>query len=242
MATVADVITDALMDLGVLADGQTPDASQSTQGLRRLVRFLKLCRTENLYIPLIARATATLTPSATSFTVGTGGNINIVRPGLQQVEKVNYLDSSVSPANEISLGPLMTEAEYEAIPMKTQTSTRPARVYYNPTYSSNLGTLIPWPISTGASLQWVFYYHAALTDFAAISDTVTVPDGYEQFLVKNLALELAPSFGVREINPALIQQATEARRMVTRSNQRAVELNFEFNGGGQYDIKSDTVV
>jgi hypothetical protein len=240
MATVNDVITDALLDLGILAEGEVPTASQSTQGLRRLVRFLKLCRTENLYIPLIARATATLTPSATSFTVGTGGNINIVRPGLQQVEKVNYLDSSVSPANEISLGPLMTEAEYEAIPMKTQTSSRPARVYYSPTYP--LGTLIPWPISTGASLQWVFYYHAALADFAAISDTVTVPDGYEQFLVKSIALELAPSFGVREINPALIQQATEARRMVTRSNQRAVELNFEFNGGGQYDIKSDTVV
>ena len=134
MATLNDVITDALLDLGVLADGEPPDPSQSSQGLRRIVRFLKLCRTENLYIPLIARATATITPSATSFTVGTGGNINIPRPGLQQVEKVNYLDNSVSPANELSLGPLLTEAEYEAIPMKTQTSTRPARAYYSPTY------------------------------------------------------------------------------------------------------------
>ena len=241
MATVADVITDALMDLGVLADGQTPDPSQSTQGLRRLVRFLKLCRTENLYIPLIARATATLTPSATSFTVGTGGNINIPRPGLQQVEKVNYLDNSVTPPNEISLGPLLTEAEYEAIPMKTQTSTRPVRAYYTPTYTTGFGTLIPWPISTGASLLWVFYYHAALADYTAISDSVTVPDGYEQFLVKSLAMELAPSF-LRQTSPELRAQTAEARRMVTRSNQRGVELNFEFNAGGQYDIKSDTFV
>jgi hypothetical protein len=241
MATVADVITDALMDLGVLAEEQTPNASQSAQGLRRLVRFLKLCRTENLYIPIIARVTATLTPSAPSFTVGTGGNINIIRPGLQQVEKVNYLDNSLSTPLEVSLGPLMTEAEYEAIPLKTQTSTRPVRAYYSPTYSSGFGTLIPWPISTGASLLWVVYYHAAIADYAAISDTVTVPDGYEQFLVKSLAMELAPSFQ-RQVPPELRMQAAEARRMVTRSNQRAVELNFDFNGGGQYDIKSDRVV
>ena len=101
--------------------------------------------------------------------------------------------------------------------------------------------MIPWPISTGASLLWVVYYHAALSDYAAISDTVTVPDGYEQFLVKNLAMELAPSFQ-RQVSPELRFQAMEARRMVTRSNQRAVELNFDFNAGGQYDIKSDQVV
>jgi len=239
MATLSDVITDALLDLGVLAEGETPTGAQSTQGLRRLVRFLKLCRTENLYIPLIARATATITPSQASFSVGTGGNINIVRPGLQQVEKVNYLDNSLATPLELPLGPLLTEAEYEAIPLKTQTNSRPIRAYYSPTYPT--GTLIPWPISTGASLLWVFYYHAALADFAAISDTITVPDGYEQFLVKSLAMELAPSFQ-RETSPELQRQAAEARRMVTRSNQRAVELNFDFNGGGRYDIKSDTVV
>jgi hypothetical protein len=239
LATLADVITDALLDLGVLAEGETPTAAQSTQGLRRIVRFLKLCRTENLYIPIIARATATITPSQASFSVGTGGNINIVRPGLQQIETVKYLDNSLATPLEVSLGPLMTEAEYESIPLKTQTSERPVRAYYSPTYPT--GTLIPWPISTGASLLWVVYYHSAIADFAAISDTVTVPDGYEQFLVKSLAMELAPSFQ-RQPSPDLRMQAAEARRMVTRSNQRAVELDFDFNRGGRYDIKSDTVL
>jgi len=237
LATLSDVITDALLDLGVLAEGETPNAAQASAGLRATNNLVDQWKSENLLIYTITRATATLTPSATSFTVGTGGAVNIPRPNLQQVERVTYLDNSLATPLEISLGPLMTEAEYEAIPLKSLTAPRPIRAYYNPTYP--LGTLIPWPISTGASLLWVVYYQAAVPEFAAISDSVALPPGYKRMLVKNLALEMAPSFQ-RQVDPLLLQQAATAKGMVMRSNGRPTELYSDFFYGRRYDIRSDT--
>lgn len=242
MATLRDLITDALLDLGVLGPSEVPDAGQADLGLRRTNRLLNKWRAENLLIPNIVRATATLTASQTSFSVGTGGNVNIPRPGLQQIEGVGYVDTGVTPNLELPL-PLMTEAEYKAIRQKALTSTRPTRAYYTPTYSGSLGTLYPWPIPTVSGLLWAVYYWAPLALFATINDTVTVPDAYESMLVKNLALDLAGPFQ-REAPPLLVRDAAQSMGVVKRSNQRPVELRFDAgaliqSAGAGYNFRTD---
>lgn len=222
--TFRDLATDALLDLGVLGPGEVPDAGQSALALRRANRLLNKWRAENLLLPNIVRVTATLTASQASFTVGASGNINIPRPGLQQIESIGYVDTNVTPNLEISLGLLLTEAEYAAIPQKALTSTRPIRAYYTPTLTT--GTLYPWPVPTASGLLWAVYYRASIADFATISDTVTLPDAYEQMLVKNLALDMAASFQ-RDPSPLLVRDAAQSMAVVKRSNTRPVELRFD---------------
>jgi len=145
----------------------------------------------------------------------------------------------VSPALEIPLGPLLTEDEYAAIPLKALAGTRPARAYYNPTYP--LGTLIPWPIPTAASLLWAVYAPAAVDEFADINAAVALPPGYRRMLTKALAVELLPVY-VRETNPLLVSQAADAKATVKRRNERLRSMAFPpealiGSGVGGWDIR-----
>lgn len=222
MATVVrDLAIRTLRLLGVLAVGQVPSAGQAQVFLEGLNDWLDEKKADRPLIYTVARDTATLTPSAASFTVGTGGAINIGRPMF--LDHVNYVDNSVSPALEIPLGRLLTDDEYAAIPNKALTSIRPQAAYYRPDFP--LGMLIPWPISTGASLLWAVYHPVAVDEFADINVTVALPPGYRRMLITNLAVDLAPIFQ-RDVPPLLVRTAAQSMAVVMRANDRPREIMF----------------
>lgn len=221
MATVRDVATRALRLLGVLAAGEVPDAGQAMIALETLNDWLDQGKADRPRIYTVARDTATLTASQASFTVGTGGNINIARPVF--LDRVSYVDNSVSPALEIPLGRLLTDDEYEAIPNKALTATRPQAAYYRPDFP--LGVLIPWPISTGASLLWAIYHPVAVDEFADINVTVTLPPGYRLMLITKLAIMMAPIFS-RQVSRELARMAYDAEAIVVRANERGRPIMF----------------
>lgn len=222
MATLLDLITESYGDAGILAVGDVPNAAQSARGLAKMNGLLDQWKAEDLLAYTVLRATATLTASQSSFTVGTGGNVAIARPAY--LDHVNFIDNAVSPTIEYNLGPLLTEQEWEKIAVKALTATLPGRAYYEPTYPT--GTLYPWPIPTRSNLLWAVYYHAPVAEFAAVSDSVALPPGYKRMLVSNLAIELLPAYS-REAHPVLLQQAHESKAMVKRSNIKATELSFD---------------
>lgn len=232
--TVRDVCTRALRLLGVLGPSEVPDAGQATIALETLNDWLDQGKADRPRIYTVARTAATLTPSAASFTVGFGGAIVIGTVGRPVfLDHVNYVDNSVSPALEVPLGRLLTDDQYAAIPNKTQTSTRPVSAYYRPDFP--LGLLIPWPISTGASLLWAIYYPVSVDEFADINVTVTLPPGYRLMLITKLAVMMAPIFQ-REIPAILTKMAYEAEAIVARANERDREVMFPaealFGSGG----------
>lgn len=219
--TVRDVATRALRLLGVLAAGEVPDAGQATIALETLNDWLDQGKADRPRIYTVARDTATLTASQASFTVGSGGNVNIARPVF--LDRVAYVDNSVSPALEIPLGRLLTDDEYAAIPNKALTATRPQAAYYRPDFP--LGVLIPWPISTGASLLWAVYHPVAVDEFADINTVVTLPPGYRLMLITKLAIMMAPIFS-RQVSRELARMAYDAEAIVARANERERSTMF----------------
>lgn len=237
MATVADAITDALTRLGVIAAGETPSASDMELGFNALNVLQDDWATERLTVPYILRTTATLTASTTSFTVGSGGNINIVRPVYPT--QINFVDTSQDPDLEMPLH-LLTDDEWAAIPQKALTSTLPTSAYYNPTYASGFATLYPWPVPTSATLLWAFYSAVAVPEFSATTATLSLPPGYRRFITTNLALEMAPMFTnvPQEIMASVMQQAMQSKNNIKRANFRPSDLGFDAgalpNGGGYW--------
>lgn len=234
MATALDIITDALTDLSVLADGETPSAALSSHALRTLNRLLNQYGSERLTMHSETRTETAIVASQASYTVGSGGNINITRPA--DFLDVRYQDTSTTPDTEYPLHKL-TDQEYRAEAFKDDTQTIPEAWYYNPTYPT--GTLYLLPIPTGTTLQVVTYHRAPVSEFAATSTSVSLPPGWERALVKNLALELSPSFG-RPPAPLLVFQARESLAAVKRANRRIVEMSYPadamLNRAGLYDI------
>ena len=195
---------------------------------------------ERLQIYESTRTTATLTASQASFTLGSGGNIDIVRP--VYLDHVHFQDTSVSPTEEYPLTPL-TEDAYAAIPQKAQTATLPSSWYYNPRFATSRGTLWPFPIPTSSTLQWVIYAPTAVPSFAALTTSLSVPPGYERMIRSNLAMELAPAFG-KQIEPWLREMALNSVAVVKRANMRMTDMSLDpgalgHSGVGHYNIYSD---
>jgi len=225
MALVSDAITDSLIRMGVLAAGETPSAADMTYGFSTLNMLMDSWATERLTIPYIARATATLTANQASFTVGTGGDINIVRPTF--ISGIRFIDTSQDPDLEMPLS-ILTDDAYAAIALKALTSTLPAAAYYRPTYASGFGTLIPWPIPTSTTLQWALYYPVQMPQLAATTSTLAIPPGYHRFFVTQLAAEMIPAFRVPDdIAGPIYAQAREAKEQVKNANFRMSDLAMD---------------
>ena len=224
MATVAEAVTDALTRLGVIGESETPASGDLAKGYAILNSLTDAWGAERLTIPYIARSTATLTANQTSFTVGVGGDINIVRP--VSMSNIGYQDTSTSPVLELPLFSL-TDDEYAAIPQKGLTSAIPTAAYYNPTFASGFGTLIPWPIPTSTTLQWVIYSPVAIPNFSATSSSIVLPPGYYEFIVTNLAFKLCSIYGVpADVRTALKEEARDAKGIIKAANYRASDLGM----------------
>lgn len=241
MATVRDQITGALIDLALLQAGEVPDPDDAALAFLRFNDFVDACKTQGLTCYTVTRSTWTLT-SATSYSVGTGGDVNIPRPVSQEaITNTGFVDTTLSNTPEYGMGDLLTEDEYAGLIMKTFSSPYPQRWYYSPTYP--LGTLKPWPVPSKSGLQGVLYTLTPVAEYATLDDSFALPPGYRRFFRTNLAVELAGAFDTA-VPPSVMQAAIESKSDIKRTNVRRVELISNatgvFSRRPGYDINTDT--
>jgi hypothetical protein len=244
---VSDIITSALQRINVLQAGEVPSGEDMTDAFTTLNSLMGQWRLQRLTVPYLARTVWNLTAGkgkiGNPYTVGTGGDVNIARPSQPNSIVVRYQDTSVTPTLERPLTPLTDDA-WAAIPQKDLTSPLPSNYYYQPTYTGSLGSLYLWLVPTSATLQGVIYAPAGMSNFAAVTDTIILPDGYDHFITENLAVHLAPEF--REnlpIDPTIKESAEDAMRWVKTANFRMMDLSVDAalttKHGFRYSILSD---
>ncbi len=222
MATVLEaVIVPALKEIGVLAASETGTTEDAADALAALNRMLDQWAAERLQIFTVTRTTWVITAGIQNYNVGVGQVVNVARP--VYVDHVNFQDTAPDPDLEYQMEPL-TEDAWSRVPQKTLQSKFPTSWYYNPTFPNAVLTL--WPIPTATTLQGVLYAPQAVAQFAALTTVVSLPPGYEEMLVKNLALKLGPSYE-RQPNPVLVEQAREAKAIVKRANKRLADLSID---------------
>lgn len=224
MATVLDtVITPALQRIGVLDAVETPTAADSAVGLRVLNGLMDQWAAENLQIyEPNTRTTFTITSGDGTYSVGASQTVNRARPVF--VNHVNYIDTSQTPDLEYQLQPLTDDA-YASIPQKDLESVFPTTYYYNPTFP--YGVITFWPVPTSTTLQGVLYAPTAVTEFAAIGTSLSLPPGYKRMLETNLAMELLQYFPERGMPVGLDRAAADAKAAVKRANIRLMDLSVD---------------
>lgn len=238
MATIGDEITAALQDLNLLAAGRTPSAEDAALGLSRVNDWIDSLGTAPLTIYAITRSTWTIT-TASSYTVGTGATVNVARPDRPaDITNIGYQNTAVTPTQEVLFGRVLTEDEYASLAQKGLTGVYPQAFYYSPTVAT--GTLIPWPVPTSTTLQGVLYTRTPLSEFAALTDTITLPRGYRRFFRSNLLIEMAAAFGVTP-TPDQKAMALHSESAIKRMNTRRYDLvsNYPTTGSHVYDITRD---
>jgi hypothetical protein len=237
--TVSDLIAASLKRLRVVQAGEVPAAEDQADALLRLNSMVKSWSLQPGTFHRIVRTTWTIVANQVSYTVGTGGEVNITRPASPSaIEGIAFQDTSTNPVQEYGRVAPLTEAAYASIPQKAVTSLYPSSWYYAPTVPT--GTLYPFPIPTSVTLQGVIYVPTPISSFSATTDTITLPDGYDLALQENLAVLLAPEWGV-PLDSALVQSARESKMAVTTRNLRMQELSTAeavtlFGRGGRSNI------
>lgn len=226
MATARDLITDACLWLAV-NDAVDPIApADLAMGVRWLNKLAGHLNNSTLISSAITRTVWDLASGTASYTVGSGGTVNVTRPVnlTGPGEGMKFLDISQDPDTELDLV-MMTDAQYQGIVQKTYQSTYPQGAYYNATIASGLGTLIIWPVPNVAYLDGVLYSRTPIGSFTADTELVLQP-GLEAFLETKLAMWLAPTFG-KQISQQLSDAARETESAFLSANTRMQDLSVD---------------
>lgn len=206
------MIKRALRLIGAYSTGENLGPDESTDGLAALNAMLDGWANEHLMLYAATLNSIALSATAT-YTIGpTGGTVS---PRPVSIDAGSYVTSG---AIDYPLQ-IITLDQYNEIPVKTLSGI-PQWLLFKPEYPDASVTLYPVPTS-GMTLK--LWSYKPLTTFATLTTVMTLPPGYEEAIVFNLAETLAPEFQ-GDIHVSLHTKAAAAKRKLKRTNFVPIEL------------------
>lgn len=216
MATASDYITGALRLIGIVNSGGSPTSAETADGLLVLNELIDSMGTSRLLLHSTQTQTFTWGSGNASRTLGASGDFSGTRP--IAIDKSTYY---TDPASGLTYNPtFISEEEYNAHPLKTQTSPYPTELWVNMTYPNV--TLTVYPVPT-MDLSWKIVSVVEMTQPALSGTTIAVPPGYKKFLRYNLAVMLAAEFGM-EAPPTVQRIAASSSRAIKRLNKPDMKM------------------
>jgi hypothetical protein len=210
ITTVNDQINRALRLIGVLAEGETSSASVMQDSLMAFQQMVDSWNTERLSVFCTQDQTFTWPAGQITRTLGPSGNFIGLRPVLLD-ESTYFRD----PGTNVSFGiKFINQQQYNGIAVKTVTSTYPQVIFVNMTYPDVTMTIYPQPTR---DLEWHFVSVQELSNPATLVTNLLFPPGYLRAFTYNLAMEIAPEFGV-EPSPQVQRIAMTSKRNLKRIN------------------------
>lgn len=216
--TARDLITASLRLIGVIGSGQTPSATEATDGLASLNSLLSTWRTERLMVFAVTFQNFPLIAGRKKYTMGPGGDFNTARP--TRIEKVmlQYPQGS-NPTLNLPV-PILNIDQYNAFSVPDTQSTIPQFIYIDGEYPARNLYLYPVPTLVN-SLN--IYTWEQLESFASLDDSLSFPDGYERALRYNLAVDLAPEYGIDPL-ATVVQRAVDSKASIAAMNNSYTPL------------------
>ncbi len=216
MATYQNLVDGALRLVNRLGSGDSPTSTESADYLIVLNEFIDAMTARLGPIYEETTDSVTWTGGQASRTIGTSGNFNVARP--QKILAAYFRDSGGSD-NAMDV---ISHQAYQGVSSKTLSVQFPQYLAYNPTFTSSLGTLFIWPIPpSDATIRIVS--KKPLAAVSALSNTVTLPPGYQEMFRYNLSLRFAPENG-RESFPFVYKNAEDTLWAIERANDTTEEM------------------
>ena len=229
-AQPVDLITAALYEINVLAQGeilQPGDAAWGLQKLQRLIDKINAQRQLIFAVEFDVYTLPILSPLANGdyppVTIGPSDltpapNFTIANRPVRLMSAAYILPGGTS--NIDTHIKVETEQWWASQTIKNLTSNISTHVYYEPTYPA--GSLYFWPVSTQANqvrLEW----WTGLAQAVGMTTNLTYPPGYWEFITTQLALSLCPSYE-KQPNAELLKLAAEAKSAITENNAQAPRI------------------
>lgn len=210
MTAVRDILNDAMIEIGVLDPTEAANATQAQWALRQLNGMLEAWQDDELLIYTVDRSLFSTVANQQSYTIGVGGNwvtTEPIRPG--QIDMVSVMVGTVEIPMEV-----FNDEQWRDVTLKNTPSSFPLVMWANGNFPLN--ELFFWPIPTGI-YSIVLYMWGQVASFASVNATVTLPKGYRDALVFNLAKRLASGMGT-QASPNTIEEARKALATIKKMN------------------------
>lgn len=210
MTTARELIKGSLRLIGVVAAGEDPSLDEYNDGLTAMNQMLDSWSIERLSVFSLQEQVFTWPASTISRTLGPSGDFVGNRP-VQIDDSTYFVDTSTGVSYGLSL---VNSDQYNAIALKTATSTYPQALWVNMTHPDI--EMYVYPVPT-RDLAFHFVSVNELTQAASLDTVLAFPPGYLRAFRYNLACEYAAEFGV-EPSPSVKRIAAVAKRAIKRIN------------------------
>jgi hypothetical protein len=217
MTTANDIITGALKLLGVLYKSETPSADESADALESLNDLLESWSNDDLMTYSLSTESFPLTGAA-QYTIGTGGDFNTQRP-------ININNALVRIANIDYPLDIIPPEMFQQIPFKSITTMIPSFLTYDNGYP--LGVIKMYTIPTAGGTL-IMQLNKPLLALTSLTDSIALPTGWNKALKFNLAVDLAPTYGV-QISEDVRKQAALSQAAIRRSTSVTKPMPLESN-------------
>lgn len=211
MATVLDLIQRSLRLAQAIDPGEDLSSAEAQDGLSALNSMLDSWSLDRLYVYAIKEDQVTWPAGEQSRTVGTGGDFAITWPSV--IEESTFFRTANNDDYPLTL--MSDRQSYSAIIDKDTQTDLPSWLYYEPEYP--LGKLFIWPVPSPAITLFLHSW-TELTQYAAITDVVSLPRGYKEMIEFGLAEVLAPEFGVT-VPQGVTKRAASSKKAVRKINR-----------------------
>ena len=215
---------------GLLAEGEAASSEIMEDCRQAFNVMLDSWSTERLMVYTTQDQEFTWPASTASRTLGPTGTLVGLRP-------VRLHDSSYYVASTISYPfTLIGEGEYNAIALKTTTSSHPDYIWCEATMPN--ATLTIYPVPSAA----ITVHLISVLELTQVDDLVTelsVPPGYLRAFIYNLAVEIAPEFGITPPSTTQRLAVTSKRSLrAINSPMDIMEIPSPLDSGRRYNIYS----
>lgn len=210
MTTAIQLITRSMRLAGAIGKGEAPDDDEAVDGLAAMNSMMDSFSIERLNVYYIVEETLTLVAGTATYTMGTGGDLNTSRPTrIEDSCFIRYPTNSDFPLT------LLNYEGYAAIVDKTTQSNIPQ--YLFPDMRNPLARLTFWPVPSDAAAVPHIFSWKQLQQFAALTDALALPPGYEDMIAFNLCVRWAgPEFGQKvpdEVKALAVMSKANVKRI-----------------------------
>lgn len=205
--TALQLIEAAAKLIGVKAAGVTLTAEEAQDGLQSLKDLLENWSIEELSVWSLSNQTFTTVPGQSVYTIGPAGNWNTERPVRIDGGFITFSDVNFPM---IPIG----QQQFNTVSMPQIQQPIPTMFLYVNENPLGKVTLFPTPsedVSVTLSIPRL------LDSDITLATSLVLPPGYAKALRYNLAVEMAPEYGI-EVGPTLLSIATDAKGDIKRAN------------------------
>ena len=227
---VFSLLSASLRKIGALSSGETIEATRQAEALIALQSMLRSWGAVNINIFATVKENYTLTAGTGSYTWGSGGSVSTARPN--QVTGAYILESGVT-AHSVDI---ITEGVYRGISAKN-TAGIPYYLFFYPSYP--LATLYLYPVPDSAYVLYLdsFKPFTETGSFGLATDTISFPSYYEEAIIYNLAIRLAPEYGKTVSSEvAVIAKASLDNLINVNASSRVEPVYVRIPASGCYGV------